>query len=36
MQKNADLVDLEKCEKNASLLATIGFATAENEPFEVG
>ena len=35
MQRIANLVDLEKCEKNAPLLATIRFDTAENEPSKV-
>ena len=30
-----DLVDLEKCEKNAPTLAIVGTHTAENEPSKV-
>ena len=32
MQRNANLVDLEKMQKNEHLVAKIGDDTAENEP----
>ena len=35
VQKNANLVDLEKCCKNEYLVAKIGVDTAENEPSKV-
>ena len=31
VQRNENLVDLEKCEKNAPTLAIVGTHTAENE-----
>ena len=35
VQKNADLLDLEKMLNNAPILAVAGVDTAENEPLEV-
>ena len=35
MQRNANLVDLEKMQQNEYLLAKIGVDTAETEPLQV-
>ena len=35
VQRNANLVDLEKMQQNEYLLAKIGVDTAENEPLQI-